>query len=212
MLFVKKMATLLSFILLILCVNGCSLNQANTSSGENKASYENNFHCERCNDLIDDDYVETTDLGRVCFSCVVYKNYIECQNCNHYFIFEAGKNTLRYCENCVESCASGCYLCWAWPLDYNELVKHYVHDEEQYICTDCSSEYFTNIEYMTPCWYCIECGKLFKSNPYPHYLYDDTEICGDCIKTKGFQQCNLCKKYFDEGDNGICGYCIAEKN
>lgn len=145
----KKTSLLLSFIFFIFSLNGCSSNSTITEEREVIENESNNFtfSCEKCDitlDLIEDDIVETSDRGHICITCAFRYNYLKCQNCSLYYDFDAGYNTLRYCENCVDENTNQCCFCETWPLEYSELVNISSKDKSLFACTDCCSDYFSN--------------------------------------------------------------------
>lgn len=148
----------------------------------------------------------------MCIPCAFYEGYVRCQGCEIYFKSDIALDTTAYyCSSCScdENNTFGCCFCGAGPLDYDKLVKFIVDEEPSYMCVDCCADYFVNVEPMTPCYYCIECGNIFSGKYYWHYIYNET-ICNNCIDEKGFKQYQLCKKYYDEGENNICGFCLEK--
>ena len=216
--FMRKLLILLCCVAISLSLYGCggdySLTEDNAESMvEKEESFEDEDYdscCEKCGNPIDGDPVQTVEEVDLCISCAFLNNYVKCKGCNLYFCHDFGDNSKLYCDNCINEKANGCCLCGAWPLDYDELVRFNVKGQEYYMCVDCCADYFANITPMTPCWYCIECGKLFSGKPYPHYLDDDLDICKNCIREKKYRQCKICKKYFNDSEGSICTYCANQ--
>lgn len=169
------------------------------------------LRCDECEKSIEDcDYVKNHYDNYLCIPCAFYEGYVKCKGCDSYFISDIALDTTAYyCSSCAYDYASGCHLCGSGPLDFDKLVKFVVDNESCYMCVDCCADYFSNIEQMKPCYFCIECGNIFGGKYYLHYVYDET-ICANCVNEKGFKKCRLCKKYYDEGKNGVCGYCIEK--
>ena len=211
----RKFVLFLSFIIFLFSLSGCDTNETVEETAEEtieEYEYKHSLRCSECSKVVENDfYIETSDADFLCAKCAVLENYRACKSCELYFISDSAlDSTSDYCRSCVDDNASGCHLCGAGPLDYDQLVKFTVENEPCYMCVYCCADYFRNVEQMKPCYYCIECGDVFGGTYYLHFVYENTTICGKCIKEYGYKKCTLCKKYYDEGENNICAYCIEK--
>ena len=207
----KKIALFLFSLIILFSLSGCYAdNTVEEISEESTEEYEDFLECNKCNNSIEyEEYIETDNRDFLCISCAFNKGYRKCKGCELYFISDSAlDSTSYYCSSCVDDHASGCHLCGAGPLDYDQLVKFTVENEPCYMCVYCCADYFKNVEQMKPCYYCIECGEIFSGDYYFHFVYEGQTICKSCIKECGYRKCKICNKYFDEGEDSVCGYCL----
>jgi hypothetical protein len=72
-----------------------------------------------------------------------------------------------------------------------------------------------NVEPIKPFDFCIECCDLYPLGEYyyEYFLLDWASICQECLITCGYEKCDRCERYTNEGlIEGICGLCVEKKN
>lgn len=132
--------------------------------------------------------------------------YDICRKCKIIYKVTADGETDEYCLSCAEKyyLGDGCSLCGAWRHDFDELVKFHVNEQLYYMCADCATKYFVDIQPMKPCYYCIHCGRLTDSKKYIH-SWSDEVLCERCVSL--YSKCTSCGEYDTELRNNICGMC-----
>lgn len=177
-----------SFILLAACGNLSSINYIC-------------YTCDTCtNKVVWTDYDES-----ICYNCAIDDDYSKCRECGSYYIVDYLFSSDKYCCKCFELHLHTCFLCWASCYEPTIIT---VNSEDYYICPNCTTQYFANVEPIKPCYFCIECGEVFSGEYFEHSVYCGAKICKDCIYNSGYEQCIVCKKYNTELINQICGLCI----
>jgi hypothetical protein len=200
---IRKKLNNLSIMLLMLlmcafCFSSCGV-------------YKEPIYCELCGEKVKKAVCAEGDNGEYCYDCVIGQGYERCCECNCYYENDWWDCNDWYCHYCFKDKGKGCFLCWQ---SFGAMTTITVDGENFYICPDCITDYFANIDPMKPVDYCIECGKIYPLGDYyyEHYIFSGASMCQDCLIEKGYKQCERCGKYTNEGLlKGICGYCIEKE-
>lgn len=167
-------------------------------------------YCDYCGNETSD--VKESRDGYYCYDCIINKEYEKCLECGMYYENDGWDCNEVYCHSCFDEHGNVCFLCWQ---SFGEMVSLEINGERWFICPDCATDYFANIEPMVPVDYCVECGHLYPFGDYyyEHFIFDGAAICQECLIKCGYENCDRCNRYTDEGlIDGICGYCIEKEN
>lgn len=194
----KKVITILLCVVLTFSMAGCGK--------------KTEVHCcDRCGNETSD-VKESDNEDYYCYDCIINNEYEKCLGCGVYYEVYGPDCNNTYCRNCFDAKGEICFLC---GQSFGEMVLLEIDGEQYFICPDCATDYFANIEPMIPVDYCIECGHLYplRDYYYEHYIYDGAAICQECLIECGYEKCNRCDRYTEEGlIDDICGYCIEKEN
>ena len=193
----KKVTAIVICLVLILSMVGCG----------KKAEV---YYCERCENEASD--VKESENGYYCYDCIINNEYEKCLECGVYYENDGFECNKVYCHNCFDDKGKICFLCWQ---SFGEMVSLKIDGEHYFICPDCATDYFANIKPIIPVDRCIECGHLYPLGDYyyEHYIFDGVSICQECLIKCGYEKCDRCDRYTDEGlIDDICGYCIEKEN
>lgn len=97
-----------------------------------------------------------------------------------------------------------CCFCGIGDIKEERMVSFIIDNEKYYMCPECATNYFIEIENVKECYYCIMCGNLTNIPDYIH-SWTDEHICENCISK--CEQCEKCKKWDEDIRNGLCGIC-----
>ena len=171
---------------------------------------EDVYFCEDCGEEVS--AVKETDYGYICYACIINKEYEKCLECGAYYKNDGFDCNGVYCQNCFADNGKICFLCWQ---SLGEMVSLEIDGEQYFICPDCATEYFAKIDPLRPVDSCIECGHLYPLGDYyyEHFLFYGASICQECLTRCGYEKCDRCERYTDEGlIDGICGFCIEKES
>lgn len=193
----KKVIAILICLFFVLSMTGC---------GEKNEVY----YCDRCGKETSD--AKESKNGYYCYDCIINDGYINCIECGMYYENDGFDCNEVYCHNCFENKGKVCFLCWQ---SFGQMVSLEIDGEYYFICPDCVTDYFANVEPKRPVDYCIEGGHLYAIGDYhyEHYIYHGASICQECVIKYGYEKCDRCDRYTDEGlTDEICGFCIDKEN
>ena len=169
------------------------------------------LYCANCGRIIDeneDAYKITEDGKYICNDCKTTYGYINCDNCNLWFLPEHIIHTADgyfYCSDCLEELDyTQCDECGEWYQWEDMRVVDSDSRYERFICIDCCE----NDDDIHQCQHCDE---WFSNNGYT----DDygNSVCSDCYCRYDYYRCTNCERLItlDEcisTDNGW--YCSTE--
>lgn len=136
------------------------------------------YYCEHCGSEASD--VKEAEDGYYCYDCILEYECEKCRECGVYYENDGFDCNEEYCHTCFDDKGKTCFLCWQ---SFGEMVSLEINGEKYFICPDCATDYFTNIEPIMPVDYCVECGHLYALGDYyyEHYIYDGASICQECL-------------------------------
>lgn len=193
--------TAVCVLMCLLCLVAC---------GTIETLREELYYCENCGEEVTQAVEAEGGSGYYCYACAIDSEYTKCRECGGYYENDGFDCNDVYCHYCFERSEKSCFLCWQ---SFGDMVTITAGGEDYYICPDCATDYFANIEPMKPVDYCGDCGKVFPigDERYEHYIFTGVGICPECLVKKGYEKCVQCGKYTDDGlVDGRCGYCVEK--
>ena len=123
------------------------------------------------------------------YECIINAECERCFECGGYYVMDGENHSEVCCRSCLEKKGEYCFLCGLGLSSY-EMISLEMGSERTFICPDCATEYFANVEPIIPVDYCIECWHLYPLGDfhYEHYDYNESLICQECLVECGYEK------------------------